>query len=155
MATVASARELSEERSAQAGEVMTSFKDAGAGAVRSLELNNINEGEIVTIPKNYKVFRMPIAGSTNKAVKTITEEGKDLWIGVFTRGAAPVDKSPYVRPSGTVVEAAQNYASMDEFFAKELAGKKIKFTKKTVVLAAAFDGEGTRNVNVWQIDFAA
>lgn len=155
MPTVKSARALSEERSAQAGEMKNSFKEAGAGAVRSLELNNIVEGEVVTIPVDYKVYQMPIAGSTNKAVKTITEEGKDLWIGVFTRGARPADGSEYVRPTGTVVEAAQNYASMDEFFKQELAGKKIKFTKKTVVVAAAFSGEGTRDVNVWQIDFAA
>ncbi len=155
MATISKSRSLSEERSAQAGEIKASFKEAGVGAVRSLELNNIAEGEVVTIPKDYKIFQMSIAGSTNKAVKIVTEEGKDLWIGVFTRGAAPVDGSDYVRPSGTVVEAAQNYASMDEFFQKELAGKKIKFTKKTVVIATSFDGEGTRNVNVWQIDFAA
>lgn len=148
-----SKRVLAEERSANAGTVMDSFKAAGAGAVRSLELNNIEEGEIVTIPKDYKVYQMPISGSTNKAVKTITEEGKDLWIGCFTRGARPASGGEYVRPSGSVVEAAQKHASMDEFFKEELAGKKIKFTKKTVVVAE-YQGE-TRNVNVWTIDFAA
>lgn len=155
MATVKSPRELAEDRSSQAGTIVESFKAAGAGAVRSLELNNINEGEIVTIPIDYRIFQMSIPGTTNKAIKVVSEEGKDIWIGVFTRGARPLDGGDFVRPTGTVVEAAQKYASMDEFFKEELAGKKIKYTKKTTVIAAAFDGEGTRNASVWQIDFVA
>ena len=43
---------------------------------------------------------------------------------------------------------------MDDFFKNELAGKKVKFTKKEVVVANAFSGEGTREVNVWTINFA-
>ena len=44
---------------------------------------------------------------------------------------------------------------MDEFFKTEMAGKKITFTKKTVVKAQAFDDASkTRDVNVWQLDFA-
>lgn len=93
MATEKNARQISEERAAAQGEVFNSFKDAGVGAVRSLELNNINEGETVTIPKDFKIFLMPISGTTNKAAKVITEEGKDFWIGCLTRGARPADGS--------------------------------------------------------------
>jgi hypothetical protein len=132
-----------------------SFKEAGVGAVRSLEMNNINEGETVTIPTDFKIIKVPIAGSTNKAVQVITEEGKAFWVGSLTRGAMPADGSAYVRPKGTVVEAAQKYGNMDEFWEKEMKGKKIKFTKKEKVVANAFDGEGTREVNVWTLDFAS
>ena len=152
MATEKNARQISEERAAAQGEVFNSFKDAGVGAVRSLELNNINEGETVTIPKDFKIFLMPISGPTNKAAKVITEEGKDFWIGCLTRGARPADGSDFVRPTGTVVDAVQKHATMDEAFKEELAGKKIKFEKKTVVVAE-FNGE-TRNVNVWTLNFA-
>ena len=156
MATTAkSPRALAEERSKLQGSQHTTFADAGAGAVRSLELNNIMEGETVTIPSDYKVYKTPITGSTFSAVKVITEEGKDFFIGSLTRSAQPVDGSPRVMPTGTVVEKLTSYASMDEFFKNEMAGKKIKFTKKTVVKAQAFDDPNkTRDVNVWQLDFA-
>lgn len=150
-----SARSIAEERAGLEGKVINSFKSVGRGAVRSLELNNISEGETVTIPLDYKIFQVPIAGSTNFGYKVITEEGKDLWVGVFTRGAAPADGSAYVRPSGTVVEAIQRYADMDKAFKECLAGKSITYTKKTPVVAKAFDNnEDTRTVSVWQIDFA-
>lgn len=158
MSEIKSARQISEERAALQGSVKTSFKEAGVGAVRSLEMNNINEGETVTIPVDYKIYEMPIAGSTNKAVKIITEEGKDLFIGCLTRGAMPAEEGkPYVRPSGTVVEAVQKYGSLDDAFKNELAGKKIKFTKKTpVVTVDRWSAEGgTRTTNVWTIDFVA
>ena len=70
----------------------------------------------------------------------------------MTRGARPADGSDFVRPTGTVVDAVQKHATMDEAFKEELAGKKIKFEKKTVVVAE-FNGE-TRNVNVWTLNFA-
>lgn len=148
------ARSKAEERAALQGVLAESFKSIGQGAVRSLELNNINEGETVTIPKDYKIFQVPITGTTNKATKIITAEGKDFWIGVLTRGAAPADGSEYVRPSGTVVDKVQEYGDLDKAFKEALAGHKIKFTKKTVVVANAFTGEGTRLANVWQLDFA-
>lgn len=154
MAELVNARSRAEERAALQGTVAESFKAIGQGAVRSLELNNINEGETVTIPKDYKIFQVPIAGSTNKATKIITEEGKDFWIGVLTRGAQPADGSTYVRPSGTVVDKVQEYGNLDKAFKEALAGHKIKFTKKTAVVANAFDGEGTQVRNVWQLDFA-
>lgn len=149
------ARTLAEERAVlmcKDGAAAASFKAAGIGAVRPLELNNINEGETVTIPRDYKIYPMPMNGTTSCAIKVITEEGKDFWVGCLTRGAKPANGGEYVRPSGTVVAAVQKHTSMDEAFEQELAGKKIKFTKKTVV-ASEFNGEA-RNVNVWQLDFA-
>lgn len=155
MATEKTPRQIAEERSIALGEVKSTFKDAGVGAVRSLEMNNIAEGETVTIPMDYKIIQVPISGSTNKAVQVITEEGKAFWVGCLTRGAMPADGSTYVRPSGTVVEACQKYGNMDEFWQNEMRGKKIKFTKKTKVIANAFEGDGTREVNVWTLDFVA
>lgn len=157
MSEIRTPRQLAEARSALAGRKVTSFQEAGVASVRSIEMNSVTEGDVVTIPVDYQIFEVPIAGSTNKAVKVVTEEGKDLFVGCFTRGAMPLDGSPYVRPSGTVVEAIQNHASMDEAFRQELAGKKIRFTKKTVVSTKdRFSVNGApRNVNVWQIDFVA
>lgn len=155
MADIKSARVIAEERAIAQGELAASFKEAGVGAVRSLEMNNINEGETVTIPTDFKIIKVPIAGSTNKAVQVITEEGKAFWVGCLTRGAMPAAGGDYVRPKGTVVEAAQKYGNMDEFWEKEMKGKKIKFTKKEKVIANAFDGEGTREVNVWTLDFVS
>lgn len=155
MADIKSARVIAEERAIAQGELAASFKEAGVGAVRALEMNNIKEGETVTIPTDYKIIKVPIAGSTNKAVQVITEEGKAFWVGCITRGAMPADGSEYVRPKGTVVEAAQKYGNMDEFWKEEMKGKKITFAKKEKVIANAFDGEGTREVNVWTLNFAS
>lgn len=155
MAEIKSARQIAEERSIAQGELKATFKEAGVGAVRSLEMNNIAEGETVTIPKDYKIIQVPIAGSTNKAVQVITEEGKAFWVGCLTRGAMPAAGGEYVRPKGTVVAKCQEYGSMDEFWDKEMRGKKVKFVKKEKVVANAFDGEGTREVNVWTLDFVA
>lgn len=153
MADIKSARVIAEERAIAQGELAASFKEAGVGAVRSLEMNNITVGETVTIPVDYKIIKVPITGSTNKAVQVITEEGKAFWVGCLTRGAMPADGSAYVRPKGTVVEKAQEYGNMDDFWDKEMRGKKIKFEKKEVIVANAFDGEGTREVNVWTLNF--
>lgn len=151
MATEMTPRQRAEQRLEIGGKKFDSFKDAGAGAVRALELNNIAEGEIVTIPVDYKVFKQPITSSTNLATVTITEEGKIFYIGALTRSAQPASGGDRVFPSGTVVKKCQEYGSMDEFFKKELAGKKIKFTKKTPVIVM-FNGEYCK-FNVWQIDF--
>ena len=152
MATEMTPRQRAEQRLEAGGKQFKSFKDAGAGAVRALELNNINEGETVAIPVVYKVYQQPIAGSTNLATVTITEEGKSFYISALTRSAQPAAGGDRIFPSGSVVEKCQEYGSMDEFFKNELAGKKITFTKKTPVITE-FNGE-TRTVNVWQIDFA-
>lgn len=145
------ARILAEQRSELQGQVCNSFKDAGAGAMRSLELTNISEGDTVTIPTDYKIYKTPIAGTEYSAVKVVTEEGKDFFIGCLTRSAQPADGSSRVFPTGTVVERTKNYGSVDEFFDKELRGQKITFTKKTAV-KTQMAGE-IRTVNVWQIDF--
>ena len=79
MPDIKSARVIAEERAIAQGELANSFKEAGVGAVRSLEMNNINEGETVPIPTDFKIIKVPIAGSTNKAVQVITEEGKAFW----------------------------------------------------------------------------
>lgn len=154
MADKKTARQIAEERAIASGELVNSFAEAGMGAVRSLEMNNIVEGETVTIPQDYKIIKVPIAGSTNKATQVITEEGKAFWPSCLTRGAMPAAGGDYVRPKGDVVERCQTYGKMDDFFKNELAGKKIKFEKKEVVVANAFNGEGTREVNVWTIKFA-
>lgn len=154
MATELTPRQKAEQRASAAGTECKNFKESGAGAVRPLDLNNINEGETVTIPTDYKVYKVPFPGSTTPAVKVITEEGKDFFIGALTRSAVPATGEDRIFPTGTVVEKCQEYGSMDEFFKNELAGKKITFTKKTVVVTKVYNSDEVRNVNVWQIDFA-
>ena len=149
MATEMAPRGRAEERLRLSGTEFESFKEAGVGAVRTLELNNINEGEIVTIPTNYKVYLQPVAVTTAKAPVTVTEEGKLFYIGALTRSAQPAAGGDRVFPTGTVVEKCQEFGSMDTFFKEALAGKKIKFTKNTPIVTEYNE----RPVNVWQIDF--
>lgn len=150
------AYELACERAAnRAAKVHNSFKDAGKNSIPSLEMNAITEGTTVTIPEGWKVYEDVIRGSAYTACKVVTAEGLDFYPSCLTRGAKPVDGSEYVRPSGSVVELAQKYGDMDKFFNEQLVGKPITFTKKTPVIAKAYDNpENTQTINVWQIDFA-
>lgn len=138
----------------QAGAKMyNGFRGTSRNAIAPLELNVIEEGESVFFPADFKVWEIPFG--TNKGVKVITTEGKDFWVSVLTRGAKPLNGGDYVRPKGTAVTAAQNYATMDEFFKTELIdGKKgIKFTSYGTVIAKSFnENEESREVKVWTLD---
>lgn len=155
MAKKKSQREIAEERAAAQGEMVNSFQEAGMNAIRSLDMNYLVEGKEYEVPTDYKIAKLPITGSTTMYCVVILTDGTYFPIGCLTRGAKPADGSDYVRPSGTVVEKAQEYGSMDEFWKNEMAGKKFKATKKTPVIAEAFSGEGTQTINVWTLDFVA
>lgn len=153
--TVENPRQLAIDRAVAAGnEVHNSFKDAGVAGVRTLDLATINKGDVVTLPTELKIIMQPITGSTTKVAKIVTEEGLDFYPSVLTRGATALDGSGRVKPTGTVVEKCQTYSNMDDFYNNELAGKKIKFTNFTEVVARGYNGEDSRTVKVWQIDFA-
>ena len=134
--------------------IHTSFKASGNNSMPSTNLNAITEGTIVTVPKGFKVIEDVIRGTTRTTCHVLTKECLNLYPGCFTRSAKSVDTGERVYPSGTVVEAAQNYVDMDEFFNKELVEKPICFTKKTPVVVQDFNNPAaTQTVNVWQIDF--
>lgn len=150
---VTPAYEMAEARSKASGRKSAStLASLGLNEVRSLELNNIEEGETVSFADSI-VFHEVTFG-TQKTAMVNTLEGKQFYIGCLTRGATPLDGSPRVKPSGTVVEECQKYSELDKFFTEKLAGNSITFTKKTPVIARGYNGEETRTVNVWQIDFA-
>jgi hypothetical protein len=142
------------ERARISLEHKASFAEAGMGSVRPLDLMTITEGTTVTLPTKLELFKQPIAGTNNHCWKMITNEGYDFYPSCLTRGATPINGGPRVKPSGTAVEAVQKYSSMDDAYTTELAGKKITFTSATTVVTKGYNGEPTREVKVWQIDFA-
>ena len=140
--------QLATERAALEGS-KTTF-EAENTSVRSLVLNTIPLEEPFVIPNDYQLFKVPIRGTDNEALKVITEEGYDFWVSCLTRGAKDANTGEYIPASGTVVDVVQKFAKMSEAF-EEIKGKPMQFTKKTEV-DAVYNGE-PRKVNVYQIDF--
>lgn len=129
---------------------LTTFSAENA-TVRPLELNTIPMNTPFTIPEDYQVFKAPIRGTSNTALKVITEEGWDFWVSCITRGAKSVDDDQFVRPEGQVSKDSQEYVSLEEFFDEKLAGEKLIFKDKQEV-NTMYDGQ-PRKVNVYTIEY--
>lgn len=155
MAKELSQMEIAIQRIENQGKIVKSFKDAGFGAVRALDINPMVEGKVYEIPENYTIGILTIPGTTREFAVVVATDGTQIPVGCLTRSAQPADGGERVMPKGTVVETCQKYGSMDEFWKNEMAGKKFKATKKEAVVANAFDGEGTTIINVWTLDFVA
>lgn len=140
--------QLATERAALEGS-KTTF-EAENTSVRSLVLNTIPLEEPFVIPVDYQLFKVPIRGTNNEALKVITEEGYDFWVSCLTRGAKDANTGEYIPASGTVVDVVQQFSKMSEAF-EEIKGKPMKFSQKTEV-DAVYNGE-PRKVNVYKIDF--
>jgi hypothetical protein len=156
MAQQLTAYEKELQRLQNEGKVMDSLEGTAHGAVRALEINPLQEGKKYKVPANPKFVVLTVRGTTREYVVVPMEDGTRFPLGALTRSAKPADGSDRVMPTGTVVEACQEYGSMTKFWKERMAGQEIVATKKTVVIVPKFDGtEGTDTSNVWQIDFAS
>ena len=110
-------RQLAEERAAAAGKQVSSCAAAHKNSVRNIDLVTIGEDTVVTVPEDFKLFEMPITGSTQTYLVFIDTTGIQVPLGPLTRGAKPLDGSEYKKPSGGVVMECQKYSTYDEFLA--------------------------------------
>lgn len=112
--------------------------------IRQIGLNNLEAGDIVTIPAGYKVFEQTIAGSDATAQYLIAnvkrgeeETALRFYPSSFTKmgvNCTPVGDGTYTRGSfvhatGDVVDHVQNFGDMNDAV-KSLVGKpfSVKFT---------------------------
>lgn len=122
-----------------------SFKEVPRIAFMNDYSDCFSVGTIITIPKDYELFVFDFDGS-GCSVYTITEEGYRFSLSLLV-GRYLTDDGR-VRPSGTAAKKAQEADDLDEFFKKELAGKKLKLVDYELV--KIFD---CFLVRVWTIDF--
>lgn len=128
--------------------------------VRSLELNSLNDGDIVTIPApGFQVLSRKIRGSENtfEYVNVDVERNGNptvgqLTPGIFWRNLEVADANGNGTgdrkvASGDVVDAVQNYADLNQFFADN-AGKKFKVTYGPQFMAVGFNGGPARKARV-------
>lgn len=99
-----------------------------SGNVRSLTLNNLKSGDIITIPSDYKVFEQAIVGSDSTAefvVAKVKRGADDIAVRFYPSsfykcGVEVVkigdrfERGEFKTVHGTVVDHVQNYATLDE-----------------------------------------
>lgn len=134
--------------------------------VRSLELNTLQSGDIVTLPTGeYQVLSRQIRNSeqTFEYINVDVARGDkqtvaQLTPGLFWRSLEVADQNNVATgerktASGEVVEAVQKYADFNQFL-YDNAGKKIKVEYGPAFLAVNYDGEKPRKARVATITWA-
>lgn len=156
MAQQLTAYEKELQRLQNEGKVMDSLEGTAHGAVRALDINPLEVGKKYKVPANPKFVVLTVRGTTREYVVVPMEDGTRFPLGALTRSAKPADGSDRVKPSGTVVEACQEYGSMTKFWKERMAGKEIVVEEMKPVIVPAFDGgTGTDTVKVCKINFAS
>ena len=135
-------------------------KNGFSGGIRSLELNSFQSGDIATIPQpGYKVLERRVRRNDLKSptyeyvnvdvdrngTKTVAALTPSLfWRVYFEADAEGNPTGQTVTVKGNVVDDVQNFATVDEFFAKN-AGRKFKIEYGPQFLATGFS-EGSSAV---------
>lgn len=164
MAQEKTARQKAEERAALQDTQFNSAKEAGVGAIRSLDNEYIPFGVTFTVPKDYKIFKSSING--NSFTYLISVEGYRIPLGIFTRVAKAlvsgknakgevIAENEVVKPTGTVIKEMLKHSNMDEFLAT-IAEKPIDLQLEAEVTVKNRYGEGdTAVIKVPHMDYAA
>ena len=155
--------------------------NAIGSAVAPINFATIQEGDVFTIPQNWKdnILEQPIRGSfieepvtdangielgkkkvPQKAVYVMLEATRDtkkvavqFYPSYFTKSRRDVADGEFKTASGSVVDEVQKYATMDDAF-EALVGKTFKATSFKRFKTLRFGSE-TETQNAWvpQFDF--
>lgn len=138
---------------------LTSFP----GEMRDAEIVTFKEGDVFTVPKQFDILGVKLAGSEDPVPFILVEtDGKDgrgfakrffpstFWKSrtVYTKDKIPTEK--HVSVSGTAVDFVHQYTTVEEAM-NALKGKKIKISKMTSVITLSFRGNLV-NTNIPVID---
>lgn len=106
------------------------------GAIRSLEVLTIEEGDIFTIPQNYEVYEQKFAGGGIAQYTWVTLENgnaKKFYPGTFTKRRRIYDEddqptAEFAVTEGTAAELFRQYTQVEDGM-NALVGKKCKVTE--------------------------
>ena len=133
------------------------------GEMRDAEVITFKEGDVFTIPEQFEIFGIKLAGSEDPIPFILVEtDGKDgkgfakrffpstFWKSrtVYTKDKVPTDK--HVSVKGTAVDFVHQYATVEEAM-DALKGKKLKISHMTSVVTLSFRGNLV-NTNIPVID---
>lgn len=131
-----------------------------SGAVRSLEMNNLRDGDVVTLPEGeYDVLEQKIRNSDNtfEYINVNVQRGESATVArltpsLFWRNLEEADadgNGTGVRhiADGNVVEAVQGFATVDEFIAAH-KGEKFAVKMNPQFMAVGFNGQKPRKASV-------
>lgn len=139
------------------------FLESFPGEMRDAEIVTFKEGDVFTIPEQFDILGIKLAGSEDPVpfifVETDGKDGKGFakrffpstfWKSrtVYTKDKVPTDK--HVSVSGTAVDFVHNYTTVEEAM-NALKGKKLKISKMTSVVTLSFRGNLV-NTNIPVID---
>lgn len=134
------------------------------GEMRDAEIVTFKEGDVFTIPAQFDILGVKLAGSSDPVPFILVEtDGKDgkgfakrffpstFWKSrtVYTKDKVPTEK--HVSVSGTVVDFVHQYTTVEDAM-NALKGKKLKISKMTSVVTLSFRGNLV-NTNIPVIDF--
>lgn len=131
------------------------------GAVRSDELNTLQEGDVFTIPTGFKVLEAPVGNSGRKAqfiVVDVNGEAKRFYPSSLTKNLAIVDDN--ARPTG---QRAKTAGAVCDWFKKQtginqamraMEGCTLKITKMTPYQTRVFgSATETQNSNFMTVEW--
>lgn len=133
------------------------------GEMRDAEIVTFKEGDVFTIPEQFDILGIKLAGSEDPVPFILVEtDGKDgkgfakrffpstFWKSrtVYTKDKIPTDK--HVSVSGTAVDFVHQYTTVEEAM-NALKGKKLKISKMESVVTLSFRGNLV-NTNIPVID---
>lgn len=133
------------------------------GEMRDAEIVTFKEGDVFTIPEQFDILGIKLAGSEDPVPFILVEtDGKDgkgfakrffpstFWKSrtVYTKDKVPTDK--HVSVNGTAVDFVHQYTTVEEAM-NALKGKKLKISKMTSVVTLSFRGNLV-NTNIPTID---
>lgn len=148
-------------------------KNGFTSAVRALDGNNFEEGDIFQIPKDFEVFvdsrltRDPEKPVQYTFVQMLDKSGKPVenakrlfpsslcktvFIWAKDENGELVSTGKSVKSSGNVIAEVATYAKMQDAMTA-IAGKPMKITKIKRVQTRNFERDDLTNANVMTIDF--
>lgn len=155
--------------------VLTGF----SGAMRSVNIDYLQDGDVILFPENYEVLSSPIRGSKNEETGK-PNEAEYIYVEVERGGkTVPVPFYPssfwkrravcddsgfltgdYETAGGDVLEDLEQFATIDEsvayLAAQAKAGRKVKVTMKKIktLRFGAEEGSKPQNANLPQFNWA-
>lgn len=128
------------------------------GAVRSLENNVLEVGDVLTIPEKLEVFEQKIGDGVAQYIFAQLENGnvKPFYPSTFTKQRTIYNEdgsstNERVFTQGTAAEKFREYGSVQEGM-EALKGKKIKVTDMKIVRTLRYGSTSLMNAQIPTID---
>lgn len=147
--------EIKERAIANGDQVLSSF----GGSIPPLDLNNLEKGDVFTIPTNFEVFAQKIGDNTVEYTIVTLDNGaaKKFFPSMLTKRRAVCSADgeltgEWKHSLGTVVDDFQKYTTIQAGM-EALKGKKIKISDSETVKCLQYGTDKVVNTNIFTFDY--